>query len=168
MIDNRLKLLVGEIQDVEKSVVDFKTQNVVTDVSSNADTYIQQANDYKEKVADFQNQINILTQIEQTLINSSIKNSIGGGFSINDRTLTDQINKYNEILLERQNLSQSAVTSNPMLVKLDANLASLRQSILQNVISAKNGLSIASGNLQANANRFDAQLAKVPAMEKNC
>ncbi|HAI44918.1 MAG TPA: hypothetical protein DCM40_45990, partial [Maribacter sp.] len=54
MIDNRLKLLVGEIQDVEKSVVDFKTQNVVTDVSSNADTYIQQANDYKEKVADFQ------------------------------------------------------------------------------------------------------------------
>ena len=166
MIDNRLNLLVGEIQDVEKSVVDFKTQNVVTDVSSNADEYIKQANDYKEKVADYQSQINILTQIEQTLLNSSIENSIGGGFSINDRTLTDQINKYNEILLERQNLSQSAVTSNPMLVKLDANLASLRQSILQNVISAKNGLSIASGNLQANANRFDAQLAKVPAMEK--
>ncbi|WP_291962579.1 GumC family protein [Maribacter sp.] len=166
MIDNRLNLLVGEIQDVEKSVVDFKTQNVVTDVSSNADEYIKQANDYKEKVANYQSQINILTQIEQTLLNTSIENSIGGGFSINDPTLTNQISKYNEILLERQRLSQSAVTSNPMLISLDANLVNLRQSILQNVLSAKNGLSIAKGNLQANANRFDAQLARVPAMEK--
>jgi len=166
MIDNRLNLLVGEIQDVEKSVVDFKTQNTVTDVSSNADEYIKQANDYKEKVANYQSQINILTQIEQTLLNTSIENSIGGGYSINDPSLTNQISKYNEILLERQRLSQSAVTSNPMLVSLDANLVNLRQSILQNVLSAKNGLSIAKGNLQANANRFDAQLARVPAMEK--
>ncbi|WP_036151642.1 GumC family protein [Maribacter forsetii] len=166
MIDNRLNLLVGEIQDVEKSVVDFKTQNTVTDVASNADEYIKQANDYKEKVANYQSQINILTQIEQTLLNTSIKNSIGGGYSINDPSLTNQISKYNEILLERQRLSQSAVTSNPMLVSLDANLVNLRQSILQNVLSAKNGLSIAKGNLQANANRFDAQLARVPAMEK--
>tara|TARA_R110002126_G_scaffold90468_2_gene215647 strand:- start:3714 stop:6014 length:2301 start_codon:yes stop_codon:yes gene_type:complete len=166
MIDNRLNLLVGEIQDVEKSVVDFKTQNVVTDVTTNAESYIQQANDYKEKVANYQSQINILTQIEQTLLNTSVENPIGGGYAINDPNLTNQISKYNEILLERQRLSQSAVASNPMLVSLDANLVNLRQSILQNVLSAKNGLSIASGNLQVNANKFDAQLAKVPAMEK--
>ncbi|MEP6004786.1 MAG: GNVR domain-containing protein, partial [Maribacter dokdonensis] len=166
IIDNRLKLLSGEIENVEKSVVDFKTRNVVTDVSSNADTYIQQANDYKEKASDYQSQINILSQIEQTLLEGSIENSIGGGFSINDRTLTDQISNYNTTLLERQNLSQSAVTSNPMIVKLDATLSNLRKSILQNVQSAKNGLSLAQRNLQDNANRYDAQLARVPGMEK--
>lgn len=166
IIDNRLKLLSGEIENVEKSVVDFKTKNVVTDVASNADTYIQQANDYKEKASDYQSQINILSQIEQTLLNGTIENSIGGGFSINDRTLTDQISTYNSTLVERQNLSQSAVTSNPMIVKLDANLSNLRQSILQNVQSSKNGLSLAKRNLQDNANRYDAQLARVPGMEK--
>lgn len=166
IIDNRLKLLSGEIENVEKSVVDFKTRNVVTDVSSNADTYIQQANDYKEKASDYQSQINILSQIEQTLLDGSIENSIGGGFSINDRTLTDQISKYNTTLLERQNLSQSAVTSNPMIVKLDATLSNLRRSILQNVQSTKNGLSLAKRNLQDNASRYDAQLARVPGMEK--
>lgn len=166
IIDNRLKLLSGEIENVEKSVVDFKTRNVVTDVSSNADTYIQQANDYKEKASDYQSQINILSQIEQTLLDGSIENSIGGGFSINDRTLTDQISKYNTTLLERQNLSQSAVTSNPMIVKLDATLSNLRRSILQNVQSTKNGLSLAKRNLQDNASRYDARLARVPGMEK--
>ncbi|TDT46737.1 capsular exopolysaccharide synthesis family protein [Maribacter spongiicola] len=166
IIDNRLKLLSGEIENVEKSVVDFKTKNVVTDVASNADTYIQQANDYKEKASNYQSQINILSQIEQTLLNGTIENSIGGGFAINDRTLTDQVNRYNETLLERQNLSQSAVTSNPMIVKLDANLSNLRQSILQNVQSSKNGLALAKRNLQDNANKYDAQLARVPGMEK--
>ncbi|MEP2058455.1 MAG: polysaccharide biosynthesis tyrosine autokinase [Maribacter litoralis] len=166
VIDNRLKLLSGEIENVEKSVVDFKTRNVVTDVSSNADSYLQQANDYKEKASDYQSQINILSQIEETLLNGTIENSIGGGFSINDRTLTDQISKYNATLLERQNLSQSAVTSNPMIVKLDATLSNLRQSILQNVQSTKNGLSLAQRNLQDNASRYDARLARVPGMEK--
>ena len=166
IIDNRLKLLSGEIENVEKSVVDFKTKNVVTDVASNADTYIQQSNDYKEKASDYQSQINILSQIEQTLLNGTIESSIGGGFSINDRTLTDQISTYNSTLVERQNLSQSAVTSNPMIVKLDANLSNLRKSILQNVQSSKNGLSLAKRNLQDNANRYDAQLARVPGMEK--
>jgi len=166
IIDNRLKLLSGEIESVEKSVVDFKTRNVITDVSSNADTYLQQANDYKEKASNYQSQINILSQIEQTLLEGSIENSIGGGFSINDRTLTDQISKYNSTLLERQNLSQSAVTSNPLIVKLDATLSNLRQSILHNIQSAKNGLFLAKSNLQDNANRYDAQLARVPGMEK--
>ena len=166
MIDNRLTLLTGEIENVEKSVVDFKTQNVITDVSSNADSYIQQANEYKEKVANYQSEIKILSQIEQTLQEGSIESSIGGGYSINDNNLTNQISKYIETLLERQRLSQSAVGSNPILISLDASLSSLRKSILQNIQSAKNGLSMATANLQENANRYDAQLARVPAMEK--
>ena len=166
MIDDRLKLLSGEIEDVEKSVVDFKTANVVTDVSSNADIYIQQANDYKKRVEDYQTQINVLTGIERSLMGGNMESTIGGAGSIEDATLTSLINKYNEIFLDRQRLSQSAVTSNPIIVNLDASMVNLRQSILQNVRSVKNGFSIARGNLLANASRYDAQIAKVPAMEK--
>ncbi|WP_282162227.1 GumC family protein [Ulvibacterium marinum] len=166
MIDNRLKLLSGEIEEVEKTVVDFKTKNVLTDVSSNADNFIEQANDYKKRVTDYQTQISVLESIEQTLIMGDTESAIGGSFSLSDPSLMNLINRYNETFFEKQRLSQSADTSNPLIVSLDATLTNLRESILQNIRSAKNGLSITRRNLLANANKYEAQIAKVPAMEK--
>ena len=166
MIDDRLKLLSGEIEDVENSVVDFKTENVVTDVASNANVYIEQANEYKKLAAEYQTQINVLSSIEQSFMTGDMSSAIGGSYSINDPALMSLINKYNEAFLKKQELSQSAVTSNPIMVSLDASLGSIRTSIFQNIKSNKNGLIIALGNLSSNASRFDAQIAKVPSMEK--
>ncbi|MBD0850772.1 GumC family protein [Maribacter arenosus] len=166
MIDDRIRLLSGEIEVVENTVVDFKRENAVTDVASNADSYIQQANEYKNQAAEYDTRINVLSSIEQSLMAGDMSSTIGGSYSINDPALMNLIDKYNEALIKKQGLSQSAVTSNPLIVSLDASLKNLRASILQNVKSNKNGLIIARGNLYSNASRYDAQIAKVPGMEK--
>ena len=166
IIDERIKVLSGEIEDVENSIVDFKSQNLLTDVSSNANSYIQQANDYKKRTEDYQTQIDILNNIERSLVNGNSESIISGSFSISDDALSDLINRYNESFLEKQELSRSAVSSNPILTNLQANLDNLRNSILQNIKSAKNELIITRGNLLNNANRYNAQIARVPAMEK--
>ncbi|QWX83321.1 polysaccharide biosynthesis tyrosine autokinase [Cellulophaga sp. HaHaR_3_176] len=165
MIDDRLKLLSGEIEDVEKTVVDFKTQNTVTDIASNANTYVQQSNDYKNRVAEYQTQINMLEGVEFSLENGNSQSAIGGT-SVNDPTVNSLIVQYNQALAEKQRLSQSASSSNPLVENLDKNLNVLRQSIVQNIRNVKSGYSIARGNLMANANRYDYQIAKVPGMEK--
>jgi capsular exopolysaccharide synthesis family protein len=165
MIDDRLKLLSGEIEGVEKTVVDFKTQNTVTNIATNADTYVQQSNDFKSRVAEYQTQINVLEGVEFSLQNSTNETTIGGT-AINDPTVNTLISQYNQALLEKQKLSQSASSSNPLIANLDQNLNSLRQSIVQNIRNVKNGYSIASGNLSANANKYDYKIAKVPGMEK--
>ncbi|MCR1025198.1 polysaccharide biosynthesis tyrosine autokinase [Cellulophaga baltica] len=165
MIDDRLKLLSGEIEGVEKTVVDFKTENTVTNIASNADTYVQQSNEYKSRVAEYQTQINVLEGVEFSLQNGNNETAIGGT-AINDPSVNNLIAQYNQALAEKQKLSQSASSSNPLVANLNENLSNLRQSIIQNVRSVKNGYSIARGNLSANANRYDYQIAKVPGMEK--
>ncbi len=166
MIDDRLKFLSGEIEDVEKTVVDFKTKNTVTDIASNADTYVQQSNEYKSRVADYQTQLNVLEAVEFALVNGDQESNISGASTLNDPNVTGLINKYNETLMEKQKIAQSASTSNPIIATLDQALDGLRQSILQNVRSSINGFSIARGNLLSNANKYDSQIAKVPGMEK--
>lgn len=165
MIDERLRVLTGEIEDVENTIVDFKTENTVTDIYSNADTYIQQSNDYKSRVTDYQTQIKVLEQIELGLTGSDGQ-SIGGAIPLNDAALNGQIERYNQAVIDRNELSQSAGGANPLVKTLDENLSGLRQSILQNVKSLKNGYSIARGNLLSNAYKYDARIAKVPQMEK--
>ena len=166
MIDERLEILTGEIEEVENTVVDIKTSNVMTDVSNNGEIFIQQSNDYKKRVTDYQTQLNVLEQIESNLSNSNLESTISASSALNDPNLMGLIDTYNETYLKKENLSQSAVESNPMLVNLNANLESLRNSILQNINSSKTSLSIAKGNLQSNANKYDAQIARVPGVQK--
>ncbi len=166
MIDNRLKLLSGELEGVEKNVEEFKTKNDPTSVSGNADLYIAQANDYKKLIADYQTNINVYNAIEAYLIKGNLDTPIPGSLSASDLSLSNIIDQYNETLLEKGKMSQSASSANPIIVNLDRTLNELSKAILENVRSGKNRLLISQNNLQANANKYQAQIAKVPAMER--
>jgi len=166
MIDDRVKLLSGEISGVEKTVEEFKTKNDLTDVGSNANIYIEQANDYQKMIIDYQSQINVIESIESYMVKGDLDSPIPGALSTSDPSLINSIDRYNATLMEKNQLSQSASSSNPLIVKLDKTLASLSQAILENVRSAKSRLTIAQRNLQANANKYQAQIAKVPSMER--
>lgn len=166
MIDDRIKLLSGEITGVEKSVEKFKTENDLTDVGSNASIYVQQANDYQKMITDYQSQINVIESIEDYMVQGDLDSPIPGALSTSDPSLISSIDRYNATLQEKKQLSQSASSGNPLMVKLDKTLTDLSEAILQNVRSAKSRLTIAQRNLQANANKYQAQIAKVPAMER--
>ncbi|MDO6519610.1 GumC family protein [Zobellia uliginosa] len=166
MIDNRLKLLSGEIEGVEKTVEEFKTKNDPSSVSSNPDLYIAQANDYKKLIADYQTEINVINAIEMYLEQGNTDTPIPASLSANDPSLTSMIDQYNATLLQKGQMSQSASSANPIIVNLDRTLNELSKAIVENVRSAKNRLMISQRNLQSNANKYQAQIAKVPSMER--
>ena len=166
MIDDRLTKLSSEIEGVESNVENFKSRNVITDVASNANSYIGQANDYKNRISDYQSQINVLGYVEESFNSGSTDASISSSIAMNDGALSNMVSTYNEALIEKKRLSQSTPSSNPIIVDLDTTLNNLRSSILQNVRSTKNGLVIAQRNLQSNANKYQAQIARVPSMER--
>ncbi|KSA15212.1 GumC family protein [Maribacter dokdonensis] len=166
MIDDRLTKLSSEIDGVESNVENFKSRNVITDVASNANSYIGQANDYKNRISEYQSQINVLVYVEESLNTNSGDASISSSVAMNDGVLSNMVNNYNEALIEKKRLSQTTPSSNPVIVDLDSTLNNLRTSILQNVRSTKNGLVIAQRNLQSNANKYQAQIARVPSMER--
>ncbi|CAZ95166.1 GumC family protein [Zobellia galactanivorans] len=166
MIDNRLKLLSGEIEGVEKTVEEFKTKNDPSSVANNTQIYIAQANDYKKLITDYQTEINVINAIETYLLQGNSDVPIPAALSANDPSLTSMIEQYNATLLEKGQMSQSASSANPIIVNLDRTLNDLGKAILENARSAKNRLMIAQRNLQSNANKYQAQIAKIPSMER--
>ncbi|PHN94577.1 hypothetical protein CSC80_04310 [Maribacter sp. 6B07] len=166
MIDDRLTKLSSEIEGVESNVENFKSRNVITDVASNANSFIGQANDYKNRISEYQSQINVLGYVEESFNSGGADATISSSIAVNDGVLSNMVNTYNETLMEKKRLAQSTPSSNPIIVDLDTTLTNLRSSILQNVRSTKNGLLIAQRNLQSNANKYQAQIARVPSMER--
>lgn len=166
IIDERLKLLTGEITDVEKDIATYKQENDLTNISSDAAVYLQSAQQANRQLEESQTQIDILNSIESYLSRSGEARLVPSSLNIEDPTLSALIGQFNTQQLERKSLMRTTPADNPLVVNIDRSLTDLRVDILENLRNIKAGLLIAQKNVRANSYRAQAQIAKVPGAER--
>ncbi|TPE39988.1 GumC family protein [Pontibacter mangrovi] len=167
-IDERLKFLTTELTDVEKNVEQYKRQNELTDVSSEAQLYLQQASEYNKQLAQFEIQLDVLNSIEKYLRQQQDEQFevVPSTLNIQDPTLLGLITKFNELQLERQRMLRTTKANNPLVQNMTDQLANLKVNILENLQNIKKGLEITRNNLQASSAQFESRIQQVPAMER--
>ena len=168
-IDERLKYLTSELTDVEKDVEQFKREHEVTDVTSESGQYLQQATSTNEQLLELSNQIEVLESLEDYLKGQGQAGKyevVPSSLSIADPTLENLISKFNDVQLERERMLRTALPSNPLVVDLNEQLATLQLNILENLHTIKQGLNITLKNMQSRSGRFRSQINKVPSIER--
>lgn len=166
-LDERLKYITTELSDVEKNVEDYKRQNELTDVSSLASQYLEQAAGYNNKLSEWAIQIDILESIEEYLgSNNNQYKMVPSTLTIQDPTLAGLIARFNELQLERERLLRNAFPNNPLVQNINEQLEDLRTNIIENLRNIKKGLIITSNNLKASSGQYKSKISKVPSMER--
>lgn len=166
IIDERLKLLTGEITSVENDVATYKQQNVLTNISSDAAIYLQSAQLANRQLEEYQTQIDILNSIESYLRQNGDERLVPSSLNIQDPTLSGLISQFNSKQLEKKTLMRTTPADNPLVVTLDRSLTDLRIDLLENLKNIKDGLFIAQKNVRANSYKAQAKIAKVPTAER--
>ena len=167
-IDQRLKYLTSELSEVEKDVEQYKRQNELTDVTSNADQYLEQAGETRKQIADLDIQINVLESIEDYINKQPGKYEIvPSTLTLQDPTLIQLITKFNDLQLERERMLRTTLPNNPLVQDLNEQLASLQLNILENLHNIKNGLTITRKSLETSSSKFRSQINKVPSIERD-
>ena len=166
IIDERLKLLTGEITDVEKDIAQYKQDNVLTNISSDAAIYLQNARESNKKLEEYQTQIEILNSLESYIQQIGDERLVPSSLNIQDPTLSSLISQYNGQQLEKKSLLRSTPEDNPLVVNISRSLDDLRTDILENLKNIKNSLEIAQNNVRQNSYKSQAQIAKVPTAER--
>lgn len=164
-IDERLKYLTDELSSVEKSVEEYKRTHSVTDVTSDADQYLLQASTYNKQLSDMNIKIEVLQSMARYLNRGQFE-VVPSTLSFEDPTLVSLITKYNEVQLERERMLRTTQPSNPLVVDLSEQLASLRTNILENIQNIQEGLEITRKNLLSSSARFKSEIQKVPSIER--
>jgi tyrosine-protein kinase Etk/Wzc len=166
-IDERLKYLTAELANVEKNVEQYKRKHDITDVSSEARLYLENTSEYKKQLSDLTIQVDVVESIEQYLLKQQGNyETVPSSLTIQDPTLLNLINNYNELQQERERMLRTTQPNNPLIQNLNERLASRRVSILENLSNIKKGLLIARKNLQDNSNRIVSKVQKVPLIER--
>ncbi|WP_114751710.1 GumC family protein [Pleomorphovibrio marinus] len=166
-VENQLNNVTSDIREIEEKIENFKKVNRITEISSDAQKYSENSNQYKNQLAEYAIQYDVLISIEEYLIEQQDDyQAVPSSHSIDDQTLLNLINEFNDIQKQRERLLRTNQPNHPLVVDLNDQLKSLRRGILENIKNIKKSVDIAQRNLMARATDLDVQSDKVPAIER--
>jgi len=163
----RLREVASELQGVEGSVERFKSANRVTNLSSDAQQYLDLAQQVDVQKAQSQTQMNIINALEKDLKqNESNPKLVPSTLGIEEPSLGLLIEKHNELVLRRERTAETSGPKNPMLLDLDAQIKEIRSRLIGNVSNLKQAYSISLNDVAYKDAQLNSRLRSVPVMEK--
>ncbi len=165
-IDDRLKSLTVELSTVEKNVEDFKTKHKITDISSETELFINQTGINEEKAKEIETQLNIIKYVESFINDENNKNRLIPILGITDQSLAELINKYNQLLLEKDRIERASTSANPILESMINQLSSMRYGIKHSIVNIRKTLSIAKTDIDFENAQTSGKIRQIPKIER--
>lgn len=164
-IEDRLKLITGELVIVEKDVETYKTSQGITDLSTEANLFLEKVKENDTKLNEVDIQLRVLEGVERYL-QSGQGPVAPATLMVTDPILTSFIEKLSELELQKEKIARTVQPGNPFLETLNTQIANTKQAVRESVNNQKNGLIITRTSLQGLNNRFESSISRIPRKER--
>ncbi len=165
-IDERLKILTGELKGVEKDIQSYKQSNKLTNIDADAEIILQRNNLYDQRRNDTEIQLQLIKYIEDFIVEEQNRYALIPNLGITDVGLVGVITEYNKLLASREKLTAGSSESNPTLRHLEAQIVSTKSAIRKSISNTRRGLQISSKELSTQNSFLSSQLNKIPQQER--
>ena len=167
-INDRLGKINAELGKTEGQLQNYKQQNGIVELKMNAGNSVANQNNSELKLAEVETQIELFNTIAREVESSSrnLSQVIPSNVGLDDQSSTSLINKYNELVLERNRLLRSASESSPVVEPLTAQIRELNGNIRRAIGAARQNLQIQRDAVLAQVNKFNEQVAETPQQER--
>jgi tyrosine-protein kinase Etk/Wzc len=166
-IDLQMGKLTEDLGDIELKIEEFKKKYEISDLSSESQLFLESTRGNKQMLSEYQIKIDVLSDIIQELESGEDSYKVLQGIMIvEDQSLSDMINDFNQMLRERQRLMKTVNPSNPLLKNLESQIQDLRIDIIESAKNDRRSLQIAVNNLEETGRKTDERVGKVPLIER--
>ena len=164
-IDERLRLITGELGDVEKNVENYKSAQGITDLSAEGNLFLEAVKDNDAKQNDVGIQLKILDGVDAYL-KSSQSGIAPATLSVTDPVLIELLTKLNELETQQEKNSRSMQPDNPFVQTLNSQIANTKSAIRENIANQRNNLIVTRTSLQQINKRFESSIRTIPRKER--
>lgn len=164
-IDERLSLITGELGDVERDVESYKSAQGITDLSEEATLYLGKVNENDAELNKLDIQAKVLEGVENYLKGSQT-GVAPATLMVSDPILLSLLSKLNELEAQQEKYQRSVQSDSPFLQTVNAQIASTKSSIRENLTNQKNNLALTRASLNRQNNRFTSSIRTIPRKER--
>lgn len=166
-IEERIAIINEELGSTESQLASFKQRSGLTDLTSDAQLALTESSKYEQQRIENATQIS-LVQFLQNYINDP-KNAnevIPANVGLQDNNLTNVINQYNQLIIERNRLLRTSSENNPAVINLNTGIEAMRTTVRTTVQSVLKGLQIAKADIQRQTSKYESRISAAPEKEK--
>lgn len=165
-INERLKEIAVELSDVERDVVDYKQQQKIADLASEAQMSIHQSGQNRERLMDIETQLNVINMVESFVSDPSNELKIIPNLGVSDPALSQIINEYNVKVLNSEALLKNTGEENPMRIRVIDEIKNMRNSITGSLKNVRQAYNISKQDLQRLSGSTMSRIQSIPQQER--
>lgn len=165
-IDERVNIIANELGEVENRKEVFKRANNITDIQGEASMNLGKAMASRKELLETESQIllvnDLISYMSRVGNNQTLPSSVG----LNNPTASANINAYNELILQRNNLLENATPQNPLVTDLTKQINNLKSAVNDGLYKYKSALQFSKNRINVEQSETDAKILKIPAQER--
>ena len=164
-IDERIGIISKELGSTERDLENFKRSAGITDLTSEAQIALAGNAEYEKKRVENQTQINLVMDLQRYLQGTEYE-VLPSNVGLQDAGVAGAIDRYNEMVSERNRLLRTSTESNPAIVNLNASIRAMRGNIQTTLDATLKGLEITRADLAREAGRYSRRISDAPTQER--
>ena len=164
-IDERIGIISRELGSTEESLEAFKRNAGITDLMSEAQIALTGNAEYEKKRVENQTQINLVEDLRKYMKKNEYE-VLPSNIGLRDVGLVTQIERYNEMLVERKRLLRTSTENNPAIINLDTSIRAMATNVEVTLERTLQGLFITKADLDREASRYLRRISDAPGQER--
>lgn len=163
-IIERLSLIAGELQDVEKEVEEYRKDKKITDISAEAGMYLNQTTETDAQIAAVDIKQQIINDVEKIVSTQDNYSPIPQ--LIDDPALNAMIEAYNKRVAQRAAMLEGGTENNPIIQNMQEDLARAKNEIYRGLANVKHTLGVQRKTLISKDKRIEGRISNIPTFER--
>lgn len=164
-IDGRLDLITKELGNIEDQKATFKRNNQITDLATQAQLSVENANEATKKIMDVGTQLEVVNSVLGYANSANNEQLLPSNLGM-PSGLDNVISEYNQLVLTRNKTLRQATNTNPAVIQFNRDISSMRSLIKENLQKSRMSLQSNLASLQQKVNENKAAVEKFPGQEK--
>jgi capsular exopolysaccharide synthesis family protein len=166
-VDKRFEYLYNELDSIEQSKADYKKENEVVNLDSDATILMQSTFQSKSELDKANTQLTLSKLMLLSINKSKDLELLPPNVGFEDQEINILIDKYNQQLLKYKKLLQSgAGESNPLVKEAYSQVIQLKNNVKSSIIGYQNVLTINKNELRKINSEEKSKYGSVPNKEK--
>jgi len=165
-INERLAIINEELDSVESGKETFKKQNLLTDIESESQLFVQNASDFNQKLEEINTQLELTDAMMEYIATNSKSDLLPANLGISETGVNEQINEYNELVLDRNRILQASSERNPMVVRLNSQIGQIKSNVMASLGRLRSSLQISQEDINRQSSRVNSKIFSVPGKER--
>ncbi len=169
-LDNRLAILMKDLDTAEGDIQQYKEQQGIVDVTLETKYQTEKKSGLERDIIELATQAEVLNMTRDFLKDPRNSHSlIPLSVSTGEKTgkgISDAIAEFNKLVLERDHMSKNVSSDNPALRRLDETIAASRSNLITSITQAYEQMQATLKDHKALMGATTGRLGKIPTQER--